>query len=100
VRVVSHAELVIGLAEIAAAGDELALAVALEAGARHDVEHPVGAITLVGTVAAALGLQVVDVLGIDLRTEVARDVGIGYLHPVDLPAGLVAAAYVQLVVDE
>ena len=54
VGVTADAQLVVGLAVVAAAHHELALVVALEAGAWHDVEYPVGAIALVGRVAAAL----------------------------------------------
>ena len=53
------------------------LVVALEAGARNDVEHAVRAVAIRGRVAAALGLQVVDVFRIDLRADVAGDVGVG-----------------------
>ena len=72
--------------------------VALETAARNDVEDAVGAVADVGRVAAALDLDVVDVLGVDLRGEIAGDVGVGNLDAVDLPVELVAAAHVQHVV--
>ena len=96
--VVAEVELVVGLEEVAGGEDELGLAVALEAGAGDDVEDAVGAVADVGGVAAALDFEVVDVLGIDLRAEVAGDVGVGDLDAVDEPGDLVAAAHVQHVV--
>ena len=96
--VVAEVELVVGLEEVAGGEDELGLAVALEAGARHDVEDAVGAVADVGGVAAALDFEVVDVLGVDLRAEVGGDVGVGDFDAVDQPADLVAAAHVQHVV--
>ena len=96
--VVAEVELVVGLEEVAGGEDEFGLAVALEAGAGDDVEDAVGAVADVGGVAAALDLEVVDVLGVDLRGEVAGDVGVGDLDAVDQPGDLVAAAHVQHVV--
>ena len=96
--VVAEVELVVGLEEVAGGEDELGLAVALEAGAGDDVEDAVGAVADVGGVAAALDFEVVDVLGVDLRAEVAGDVGVGDLDAVDEPADLVAAAHVEHVV--
>ena len=96
--VVAEAELVVGLVEVAGGEDELGLAVALEAGAGDDVEDAVGAVADVGGVAAALDFEGVDVLGVDLRADVAGDVGVGDFDAVDEPAEFVAAAHVQHVV--
>ena len=96
--VVAEVELVVGLEEVAGGQDEFGLAVALEAGAGDDVEDAVGAVADISGVAAALDFDVVDVLGVDLRAEVAGDVGVGDLDAVDEPADLVAAAHVEHVV--
>ena len=95
-----NAGVVIGLAEIATAGDEFALVIPTEAGLGYDVEHAIGAIPLIGLVATALRFQRIDILGIDLRAQVVGDIGVWNLDPIDFPAGLMAAADVQLVVDE
>ena len=91
---------VIGLIKTSGAEHEFGLAIAFEAGARHHVEDAVGAIALLGAVAAATDFEIVNVLGIDLRADVGGDVGVGHGHAVDEPAGLVAAANVELVVGD
>ncbi len=98
--VVAEVELVVGLEEVAGGDDELGLAVALEAGAGHDVEDAVGAVADVGGVAAALDLDVVDVFRADLSGEVASDVGVGNFDAVEEPADLMAAADVEHVVGD
>ena len=74
------------------------MAVAFEAVAREHVEDAIGAVADVGGVAAALGFERVDVLGVDLRADVGGDVGVGNLDAVDEPAGLMASAHVEHVV--
>ena len=96
--VVAEAQPVVGLVVVAVTGNELGLAIALEAGVRSDVEDAVGAVAIFGRIAAGLGLQVRDVFGIELRPDVGGDVGVGDRHAVDGPRDLVAAANVQLVV--
>ncbi len=86
------------LEEVAGGEDELGCAVALESGARDDVEDAVGAVADVGGVAAALDFEVVDVLRVDLGGEVGCDVGVGDLDAVDEPCDLMASAHVQHVV--
>ena len=51
---VAEVELVVGLEEVAGGDDEFGLAVALEAGAGHDIEDAIGAVADIGGVAAAL----------------------------------------------
>src|ERR1700732_5016594 len=93
VGVPADTERIVRLAEVAGAYNELAFVVALEAGARHDVEDAIGAITLTGAVAATFDFQVGDVLRIDLWAQVARDVRIGDPHAIDLPSDLVTATH-------
>ena len=79
--VVAEVELVVGLEEVAGGDDELGLAVALEAGAGHDVEDAVGAVADIGGVAAALDLDVVDVFGVDLRARLLAMLVLGISTP-------------------
>lgn len=51
-------------------------------------------------ISAALNFDRVDILRIELRPDVAGDVGIRHRHAVDEPGHLVAAADMKLVVDE
>ncbi len=97
--VVAERELGFAGAEVAAGEQQLAFAVALEAVAGQHVEDAVGAVAHIGGVAAALGFECVDVLGIDLRADVGGDLGVGNRDAVDQPTGLVAAAHVQHVVS-
>ena len=45
-----------------------------------------------------MNLERIDVLGVDLRTNIGANFGVGYGDPVDQPTGLVAAADVEHVV--
>ena len=94
----SATDLVVGLIEISEAGDQIAFLVAFKAGSRHDVEDSVGAVAVIGVVAAALNFQIIDIFGIDLRAQIAGDVGVGDGHAVNQPVDLVASAHVQHVV--
>ena len=91
---------IVGLVEIAGAEDEFRFAVALESGARHDVEDAVGAVAEFRSVAAAADFEIVDVLGIELRSEVGGDVGVGNGNAVDQPTGLMSSANVELIVGD
>src|ERR1700753_3559115 len=91
------AQVIICLAETAAACDQFALVIPLQASAGNDIEHPVGTVTLVRLVAASLYLAVVNILGIHGGAQIACNVGVRNFHPVHCPGGLVASAYVQLI---
>ncbi len=67
-RVAAEAEFIVGLEEVACGHDEFGLAVALEAGARHDVEDAIGAVAELGSIAAAINFDVVQIFGIELGT--------------------------------
>src|SRR5437762_12599941 len=99
ISVIAETELVIGLVKAAIAGDQLGLTIAFESGAGYDIEDTVRAIAILGGVAATLDFEVVDVLGIELRTDVRGNVSVGYGHAVNQPGHLMSAADVQLVVD-
>jgi len=64
------------------------------------LKNAVGAVAVISGVAAALRFQSINILGIDLRAEVAGDVGVGNRNAVNQPAHLVSAANVELVVRE
>ena len=98
--VAAEIELIVGLKKIAGGKNQLGLVVALEAGARRDVEDSVGAIAIVGGVTAPLDFEDVDIFRVDLRPEIAGDVGVGDGHAVNEPTDLVPATNVKLVVRE
>src|SRR5262252_2717936 len=100
VGVPAEIELIVGLIETPRAEYQLRFIVALEAGARSNIEDAVGAVAVVGSVAAALDFECVNVFGVDLRSKIAGDVRVRYGHPINQPTRLVAAANVQLVVRE
>ncbi len=97
-RVPAEVELVVGLPVAPRAHDQLRLVVAFESGAGNHVEDAVGAVAVLGVVAPPLHVQVVDVLRIELRSDVGGDVRVRHRHPVDEPAHLMASAQVQLIV--
>ena len=77
---------VIRLIKVSDAQNQFGLIVALEAGARHNVEYAISSIAKFRAVAAAINLHVVDVFGIKLRSNVGGDVGVGNGHAIDQPA--------------
>src|ERR1700761_222402 len=70
-RVAAQAELVIRLIEVARREHQFALAIALEAATRNYVKDAVSTVTQSGSIAPPVDLQVVDILGIDLRRDIA-----------------------------
>src|SRR5262249_10048553 len=101
-RVVSEAlgmapegDLTVGLIESAIGGGNFGVVTEVKARTRDNVENAVGAVTVVGGVAAALDFEIVDILRIKLRTHIARDAGVGHGHAVDQPADLRAAANME-----
>ena len=79
---------------------KFAIVVFLKSRSRQDIEFPIGAVAKCGIVAAAQNLHVVDILGIDLRSEVGGNICIRNGDAVDEPGGLVAPPHVQHVVCE
>ncbi len=96
----AEAERVVRLIEVSGAEDEFGLAVALKTCSRHNVEDAIGAITELGAVTSAIDLEIIDVLGIELRAEVGGDIGVGNRYAVDEPTGLVSTADVELIVGD
>src|ERR1700735_822585 len=76
-RMVPQAELIIRLKEVAQREHEFSLAITLEAAARNHIEDSVGTISHVSSIAAARHFHIIDVLGIDLRSDVAGNIGVG-----------------------
>ncbi len=99
-RMVAEVQLIVGLVEVARIDHQLCLAVAFKPTARYHVENTIRAVAHIRRVAAALHLDIVNILRIDLRRKIAPDVRIRNLHTVDLPIKLVPAAHVQHVVRD
>ena len=97
---IAEADLVVGVVITAIAADEFRLPVALESRASHDIKDSVGAVAIFGAIAAALNLEIIDVLGIKLRADIGSNVGVGYGHPIKQPRDLVSAANVKLIMDQ
>src|SRR5260370_33255167 len=79
----AEVELIVSLIKDSSGEDKFGFVVAFESGARGYVEYAVGAVAMIGGGAATRGLESVNVLGIDLRAEVAGDVCVGM--PVAVP---------------
>ena len=98
--VTSAADLVVGLIEVSSRDHEIAFPIAFKPGSGHDIEDSIGAVSVVGIIAASLYFEIINVLGIDLRPEIVGDVCIGDGDAVDQPVDLMAAAHVQHVVGD
>ena len=98
-RVPAAIDLVVRLIVASQADDEFAFLVAFKSGARNGVENPIGPVAIFRVVTAPLHLDVIEILGIDLRAHVVGDIGVGHRDAVDEPAELVSAADVKHVVD-
>src|SRR5260370_12155820 len=79
------AELIVRLMETPICSDKLSLVVSFKARARSDIENAISAIAILGGVAPALHLHIVDILRIELRAHIARNVCIRNGHAVDQP---------------
>jgi len=91
-------ELIVRAPEIAGRGDQLGFVVALKSRRRDSVEEAVGAVAVFARKAAALDLQLGNVLGIHQRGHVHRDAGVDDRDAVQKPVHLMAAAHMQHVV--
>src|SRR6266850_198554 len=83
IRVVANADLTVCGMETAVCGGEFDFAVAFESRARNDIEDAVSPVSVLRGITAALNLHDVNVFGVELRTNVRRNVGIGHRHSVD-----------------
>src|SRR5208337_1645580 len=91
----SAAELVVRLIEIPKAEDEITFLVTFKASARRDIEHSVRAVPIGGIVAPLENFQIIDVLGINLRSQIAGDVGVGDGDAVNQPLDLVTSIHMK-----
>ena len=66
-RVSAEIQLIIGLKPVSKSGHQFGLVVALKARPRHHVEFAIRPVAQARIVAAALHLQIIDVLRVDLR---------------------------------
>src|SRR5216683_4701610 len=96
----TDAHLIVRLVEAARADHQFRVIVALETGPWDNVEHAVRAVPVAGIVAPALDFQKVDVLRVELGSDVTGDVRVRYRHAVNQPADLMTAPDVQLVVRD
>src|SRR5207249_8943664 len=96
----AEVELVVSLIEISGRENKLGFVVTLESRTRRDVENAIRTVAVVGRVTSALRLHGVNVFWVDLRAEVAGDIGVRDGNAVDQPGDLMAAANVQLVMDD
>src|SRR6516164_11072783 len=93
--VIANAEPVVGLVVVTVAGDKLGFAVALEAAVWRDIEDAVDAVAVFRRIAPGLGLQVRDVFGVELHSNVGGNVGVGHRYAVDRPGDLMAATHMH-----
>src|SRR5262249_22809512 len=63
----------------------------------NHVEHTVGTIAVLGVIAAALNLEIVDVLRVELRTNIGSDIRVRHGNTIEQPGNLVSAADMQLI---
>src|ERR1700730_17571610 len=98
--VATEVNLVVCLIEVAEARDEFASIFPLESGAWDNVKYPIGAVAVLSFVAAALHFEVVDVLGVKLRADVAGDIGVGYRHAIYKPTHLMSTTNMELVMSD
>ena len=97
--VVAKAEPVIGGVVAAIAEEEFSFFVTLETVLGRDVKDSVDAVTIFGGVAACFRLQIGNIFGIELRSDIGGDVGVGNGDAIDGPSDLMSATDVKLIVD-
>src|SRR5947209_20390704 len=90
-RVPAEINLIIGLIEIAEAGDQFPLVIPLKSRPRNDVEHAIRPVAIFGAVTPALDFEIINIFRIKLRTHVAGDVCVGHRNVVQEPAYLLTA---------
>src|SRR6267154_5133699 len=97
--VISEAQLAVRRMAAAVRSHKLGFTVTFKTGFGNDIECAVCAIAVFGGLAATLNFDNVDVLRIELRTDVRGNGGVGNGDSVDKPRNLMAAANVQLIVN-
>src|SRR5438093_9690062 len=97
--VAAKIELIVRGVEAAIVQQQFSFIVALEASASHHIEHAVGTIAVFGGVSTALHFDLIDVLGIELRTNIAGNIRIWHGDAIQQPGDLVTTADVELVVN-
>src|SRR6185437_13120796 len=98
--VAAEVHLIVGLVERAEGSEQLTFLIALETRSRDRVEYTIGTVAVSRRVSAALGFEVIDVLRIDLRADIAGNIRIGNRNAVDGPGYLMSTANMQLVVRD
>src|SRR4029077_1317403 len=90
--VAAEAELVVSLIETSGAEHQFGFTVAFKSRARHNVEYSVSAVTQLCPVTSSADFQIIDVLGIELRSDIRRDIRVRNRHATHQPARLMSAA--------
>src|SRR5258707_15667815 len=83
--VIAGVHLIVSLMERTISRVYLHFSIALKTRTGNNIEHAVSTVAVLGRVSAALHLEIIDVLRIDLGSGVTRDVGVGNWNPVDGP---------------
>ena len=96
---VADTDLAVGLMKVSIRCEEFDFAITFKPGARNHVEDTVRAVAIVGSISATLDLHDIHVFGVELRSNVGSDIGVGDRDAVDKPRNLVAAAHVELIVN-
>ena len=73
----AEVDLIVRLKPVAETGDEFRFIIPLEAGAGDDIKDSVSPVSVISFVAASLHLQIINVLGINCRAQIARDIRVG-----------------------
>src|ERR1041385_2037953 len=92
--VITKFDLVVGVVVAAVSENYFALAVTFKAGTGHDIEHAIGAVAVVRGISPALYFEIINILRIELRSDVRRNACIRHWHSIDQPGNLVAPANV------
>src|SRR5215470_2476955 len=96
---VADADLAIGGVVAAVGGEQFDFTVALKTGTRNHIERAIDAVAVISGISAAPDLHNVHILGIKLRADIRGNIGVGNGNPVHQPRNLMAATYMELVVN-
>src|SRR5262245_40809107 len=99
VGMVAEAKLIVSGFVIGIAGHQFALPASLKAAASDNIEHAIGPIAEFCRVASTLDLDIIDVLWVELRTDIAGDIRIRHRHAVNRPGDLMPASYMELIMN-
>src|SRR4030095_5710186 len=99
IGVIAEADLVVCVVVAAITRDQFSLAASLKPRAGYYVEDAIGAVAIFRVVTSPLYFEVIDILGVELRSNVGRNVCVGNGNTIKEPCDLMPTANVQLIVD-